>query len=235
MGNFEKLSVLVIVVIIVMILVVALYTWTDSPADATQAQAGPSTGTSDIASILQEPVPAPRVEVKPAAAPVPLVPAPVTPLAAEAAKPLEASPSAVTPAAPVEKAEPREHVIASGDTLEKISKQYYGSTRHIAEIERANPELDPMRLRVGRKILLPDVKGAAGAAISTDGLEKIASRDRSLSPGGTYTVRRGDSLPEIARRTYGKIDRWHEIWLANYERIEDPDRLTTGTRLSLPK
>jgi nucleoid-associated protein YgaU len=219
MGNFEKLSVLVIVVIIVMILVVALYTWTDSPADATTATASPGPS-ADFASIIEPP--------KPPEKPVDLVVKPEPP-------PPPPPPPTPPPPPPEEKPAVREHVIASGDTLEKISKQYYGSMRHIADIERANTDLDPMRLRVGRKIVIPDVKGADGKTLSTEGLEKISSSGRGLSPGDTYTVRRGDSLPEIARRAYGKIDRWHEIWLANFDRIDDPDRLAAGTRLNLPR
>jgi nucleoid-associated protein YgaU len=222
MGNFEKLSVLVIVVIIVMILVVALYTWTDgteSPSVAT----GPAQDTANLFNT--DPLPL-KVEPAKAATPAPDV------------KLLEPPPApVVAPTPPPEppKPEVREHVIASGDTLEKISKTYYGSSRHTMAIEQANPGLDAMRLRPGKKIVIPDVKSESGKSLATEGGEKPASTPRgSLEPGGVYTVRRGDSLPEIARRTYGKIDRWHEIWLANYERIDDPDRLATGTRLNLP-
>jgi nucleoid-associated protein YgaU len=222
MGNFEKLSVLVIVVIIVMILVVALYTWTDgTEGQAVAAGPGP-----DVANLFSEP---PPLKVDPAKA--------ATPPAAEA-PPLATTPTpeiTPPPAPPPEPPKPtvREHVIASGDTLERISKHYYGSMRHIGAIEQANPGLDPMRLRLGAKIVLPDVKTDAGATAPADAPKPAASR-RSLEPGTVYTVRRGDSLPEISRRTYGKIDRWHEIWLANFDRIDDPDRLSAGTRLNLP-
>jgi nucleoid-associated protein YgaU len=220
MGNFEKLSVLVIVVIIVMILVVALYTWTDSPADATMAGGA---GLQDpLAEIAPPPIdpPAPAPE-KPTLIVKPEVPpSPTPPPAPPPTPPAEERPVA------------REHVIAAGDTLEKISKRHYGTIRHVGALERANPGVDPMRLRLGQKLVVPEISGTAPSAPSG---ERVASGAGPASPGGVYTVRRGDSLPEISRRAYGKIDRWHEIWLANFERIDDPDRLASGTRLSLPK
>jgi nucleoid-associated protein YgaU len=227
MGNFEKLSVLVIVVIIVMILVVALVTWTDGPpdggADATMMTSGPAL---DPVSDLINPRPEPRVEPRPIVIP----PNPEPPAPAPTPEPAPAPPPAP---APEVKPVAREHVVASGDTLEKISKKHYGTARHIVAIEKANPGVDPMRLRIGQKLAIPEVSGTSPSP--SPGGTKVASGGSGAKPGEVYTVRRGDSLPEIARRAYGKIDRWHEIWLENFERIDDPDRLKAGTRLNLPK
>ena len=239
MGNFEKLSVLVIVVIIVMILVVALYTLTDDgdpQANVAAATAAESSGLQSFFETKPEPKPAAQPPLSATDKPLDMsAPPPVSGSATSPATPVD---PAVAPAPVVAKVETREHVIASGDTLERISKKYYDSTMHIGAIEKANPGLDPMRLRVGKKIVIPDVKSADGKslALATDGLDKIAvsTPRRSVTPGDSYTVRRGDSLPEIARRAYGKIDRWHEIWIENFDRIENPDRLAAGTRLNIP-
>jgi nucleoid-associated protein YgaU len=49
------------------------------------------------------------------------------------------------------------------------------------------------------------------------------------------TVRRGDMLSSIAGRQLGATSRWTDIFRANRTKLSDPDELTVGMRLSLPK
>lgn len=50
----------------------------------------------------------------------------------------------------------------------------------------------------------------------------------------TYTVQRGDSLSKIAQQAYGRADRWHAIFDANRDQIDDPDLIHPGQVLVLP-
>jgi nucleoid-associated protein YgaU len=50
----------------------------------------------------------------------------------------------------------RSHVIQAGDTLQTLSRKYYGSIRYWRLILEANPGLDPQHLRIGRKIVIPN-------------------------------------------------------------------------------
>jgi len=50
----------------------------------------------------------------------------------------------------------------------------------------------------------------------------------------TYTVRKGDTLSHIAQRHYGKASRWHAIFEANRDQLDDPDRIQPGQVLRLP-
>lgn len=58
----------------------------------------------------------------------------------------------------------------------------------------------------------------------------------TLPDGGntTYTVRKGDTLSEIAQRHYGKASRWHAIFEANRDQLDDPDLIRPGQVLKLP-
>jgi resuscitation-promoting factor RpfC len=47
------------------------------------------------------------------------------------------------------------------------------------------------------------------------------------------TVRRGDTLSEIAKREYGRADRWPALWWANRDRVHNPSSLGVGQRLTL--
>jgi nucleoid-associated protein YgaU len=66
------------------------------------------------------------------------------------------------PSAVVQPAAPklRQYVVKSGDTLGKISKQAYGTTRHWKAILEANKDLIPnaKAMRAGTKLRLPNFK-----------------------------------------------------------------------------
>ena len=50
----------------------------------------------------------------------------------------------------------------------------------------------------------------------------------------TYTVVKGDTLSHIAKRLYGKASRWPEIFAANRDQLDDPDRIRPGQVLKIP-
>ncbi|MCJ0826330.1 LysM peptidoglycan-binding domain-containing protein [Luteimonas sp. 50] len=49
-----------------------------------------------------------------------------------------------------------------------------------------------------------------------------------------YTVRKGDTLSAIAQHHYGKASRWHAIFDANRDQLDDPDLIKPGQVLRLP-
>lgn len=51
----------------------------------------------------------------------------------------------------------------------------------------------------------------------------------------TYTVVAGDSLSKIAKREYGDVSKWHRIFEANRDKIENPDLIYPGQVLTLPQ
>jgi nucleoid-associated protein YgaU len=50
----------------------------------------------------------------------------------------------------------------------------------------------------------------------------------------TYTVAKGDTLSHIAKEHYGKASKWHAIFEANRDQIDDPDKIFPGQVLKLP-
>ena len=51
----------------------------------------------------------------------------------------------------------------------------------------------------------------------------------------TYTVKAGDTLEKIASVVYGESSRWHDIYLANKDRIGKPtSTLRVGSKLKIP-
>jgi len=50
-----------------------------------------------------------------------------------------------------------------------------------------------------------------------------------------YTVKKGDTLASIAKEQLGKASRWQYLYEINKDRIKDPNKLKTGTKLVIPK
>lgn len=51
----------------------------------------------------------------------------------------------------------------------------------------------------------------------------------------TYTVEPGDTLSKISQKLYGDASRYMEIYYANRDKIEDPNKLDVGWELSIPQ
>lgn len=275
MGNFERLSVLVIVVIIVLIVVIALVQLTENnegtPSDGTGESrteaalsntggsgAGTAGGAMNGGTVNGGAinVPGPRPDVRPTPPspgpisidrilnpdrPPPLPPGPVGPAPTPTPTPVVDAPKPP---------ESKIHVVQPGDTMQKLAKVYFPgqATKGLDLIQKANPTVDPARMRVGTKLTIPALDGSISATISpTPGgtsttstagtTARTSTTGSSITPGGTYVVKKGDTLASIGRRAYGgRADRWQDIWLANYEaigeRVDDPE---PGTRLTIPK
>lgn len=52
--------------------------------------------------------------------------------------------------------------------------------------------------------------------------------------GQTYTVKKGDTLSHIAQHHYGKASKWHAIFEANRDQLDNPDLIQPGQVLKLP-
>ncbi len=116
------------------------------------------------------------------------------------------------------------YAVRSGDTLGGIAQRTLGSSGRWPEIQALNKGLDPRRLQVGQKLVLPT--GSAAAPPRADG-------GAARSTPGTYVVRSGDVLSVIAERELGSVRRWQEIVALNPG--VDPKRLVVGAVLELPK
>ena len=87
-----------------------------------------------------------------------------------------------------------------------------------------------------------DEPAAAGQATASPASHRPAASHQPAAPPPTYTVRRGDSLCEIAARTLGDADRWPEIFALNRGArfphvggvLRNPDLIYPGWVLRLP-
>ena len=110
----------------------------------------------------------------------------------------------------------REYVVIKGDSFYSIGKKFGVSANAIA---KANPGIDPTRLKVGDKLQIPPASSPAASVTQA-----------SAGSGGAdvYVVKSGDSLSKIAKDHNTTIN---EIKALNGLKT---DRINIGDKLKLP-
>jgi nucleoid-associated protein YgaU len=104
----------------------------------------------------------------------------------------------------------------------------YGEGSKWDLIQKANPGVDPSRLRPGQELVIPPAPAAAGPTTRPVALTSTTRPANSTS----YKVKQGDTLETIARAQYGNGALWSEIAKANPG--VEPNRLRIGQELVLP-
>ena len=118
---------------------------------------------------------------------------------------------------------PVDYTIREGDTLMSIAASWLGDAYGWDLIARANPGLDPRKLRIGQRIVLPP-RG-----------EKVATKQPAPRSSFVYTVMAGDTLSDLAARYYDNGGLWERIYSANRLTMHgDPNTLKVGMKLVIP-
>jgi nucleoid-associated protein YgaU len=52
--------------------------------------------------------------------------------------------------------------------------------------------------------------------------------------GQTYTVKSGDNLSKISKQFYGNANEYMQIFYANRDQLNDPDKIQVGQELNIP-
>lgn len=127
------------------------------------------------------------------------------------------------------------HTVAKNESLFAIAKRYYGDGNKWRLIKDANPtKVDANGgVRQGVTLEIPaDVDGAAPRPPKPSG--QATPPRPTLSEPISYTVKKNDSLSEIAQRFLGSARRMSEIIAANRGKISDPDDIRVGMVLTIP-
>lgn len=154
-------------------------------------------------------------------------------------------PTAPPAAAPESPGTMHTHVVQKGETLSSIASMAYGSPNLYPHILRANPNLNPNRMRPGITINLPDIndvhppRSAAPATATPDSPAAehgVMLAAHNLDTTHEYVVQPGDSLHRIAIKLYGKIGMVDKIYDLNKDAIgPDKARLKLHMILKLPQ
>ena len=99
-----------------------------------------------------------------------------------------------TPAAPV--GELRQYELRAGDSLIRIAEAWFGDAQKWTLLAEMNPDLDPNKLQIGQKVLLPPKDATVPARLpkpltaksTMPGTRKVAKGVSSSNSGGTPRV-----------------------------------------------
>jgi LysM repeat protein len=127
-------------------------------------------------------------------------------------------PDTATPSLPP--AAGQEHVVARGDTFSSLAIKYRVS---IKAIQDANPGVDPMKLQIGQKLLIPAATATAAPAPGTS-----PTATAPTASGQVYIVKSGDTLTSIADK-HGTTIRA----IRNANNLKT-DRIKVGDKLIIP-
>ncbi len=110
---------------------------------------------------------------------------------------------------------PTIYKVQPGDSLWKIAERFLGSGWKWKELARVNQiPLNNPRLAVGQELIVSGFGGpetnAQGDVLSAITSEKKAGGEETTTE--TYTVKRGDTLWDIAVRFYGNGQKWRLIF-----------------------
>lgn len=96
-------------------------------------------------------------------------------------------------------------------------------------------EADSEEVREKAVLLAGNIKGVE--TVNDDGLKvRVPAGGGAASPKTStfYTIKKGDTLSKIAKREYGSADKWNELFDANREVIDHPDRIYPGQNIRIP-
>jgi hypothetical protein len=82
-----------------------------------------------------------------------------------------------------------------------------------------------------RTDIVADIKSTGGPATGS----AAAASQGATQTGTTYTVKAGDTLSKIAKETLGNAGQYMEIFNANRDQLENPDKIKPGQVLKIPQ
>jgi hypothetical protein len=115
-----------------------------------------------------------------------------------------------------------------GESLSLIAKWYTGKYQNWQQLAVYNPQIDPKRIRIGQKILIPE-----DILITRDPLpRKVAAK--YLPNYFAHTVRHhGETLTRVAGWYTGDPENWKALAAANPDL--DPEFLAVGYEIYIPE
>lgn len=123
----------------------------------------------------------------------------------------------------------REYTIRPGDTFATIALRQFGTIEHRDAIARANPLLDPRRLRPGQVIRVPvDPTNIQGKEV------RSVPREEAAVKAVEYEIKPGDTLSAISKRFYGTTTHAEYLLEFNRDRIRDARSIRPGQVILVP-
>lgn len=165
---------------------------------------------------------------------LPVAPQPSEAQAASTSEYPQFDSAAIEPVAPATKkctAKGGVYVVQKGDTISGIAYKHGVRTADVLAVNGLDDK-SARRIKVGQKITIPDGKVVRKAPAKQKTVKKTAATATvAAAADGTYTVRRGDNIPKIARKLGVKAK---DLMAVNNLDEAATRRLQIGQKLIVP-
>ncbi len=104
---------------------------------------------------------------------------------------------------------PTHYQVVKGDSLTKIAEKFYNDPNKWIVIAKENKLANPSLIHAGNVFVIPKLESVVTQAAAE-------SSPTNPSKPKEYTVKRGDTLWEIAEAVYGNGSAWTKIFEANH-------------------
>jgi nucleoid-associated protein YgaU len=124
------------------------------------------------------------------------------------------------------------YTVEDGDSMWIIARKKLGSGAKWQLIAKANPLVDPMKIKKGDVLIIPKLepeRGPIAEKTERDPLGLGFNEDEKV-----VEVLEGDSLWKIAEREYKDGTKWRIIYTANKTRMKSESDLRPGQKLVIP-
>jgi len=112
-----------------------------------------------------------------------------------------------------------------GSADEKDGKLYFHGT--VANDDQVNEIWNAIKtIPDWRNDIVADIKSTGGPS---------AAATPAGQPSTTYTVKAGDTLSKIAKETLGNAGQYMDIFNANRDQLDNPDKIKPGQVLKIPQ
>ncbi len=112
------------------------------------------------------------------------------------------------------------YIVKEGDTLAKISKMIFGSSKRWRHLAKWTMLANPNKIYPGEVIYYQlEAKSLQFAKI----YENLPKKEA--------IVNQGETLADVAKRLYGSAKQWKYLWRLN-DKVVAPDQLTAGMKIS---
>lgn len=124
------------------------------------------------------------------------------------------------------------YTVEDGDSMWIIARKTLGSGAKWQLIAKANPMVDPLKIKKGDVLIIPKLepeRGPIAEKTERDPLGLGFNEDEKV-----VEVLEGDSLWKIAEREYKDGTKWRIIYTANKTRMKHENDLKPGQKLVIP-
>ncbi len=130
----------------------------------------------------------------------------------------------------------RIHIVVHGETLRSICRDFYGDSGLAAGVAIWNNIQNPNAIENGSQIALPNRATliAGSLVFNAQDKDRSAIQTSPTKEMGTYIVKKGDTLSEIAQEVMGTTKKTQLLIDVNRDVMPDPDRIEPGMVLQFP-